>query len=312
MDNKNKLYSNFDNVRTRPGRGGNYPYITWQDVADRMNEVFGITWSSEVISQDVVGDNVVVRVRVTVLDPETKTDFVQEGFGGAPNDSRQEAGNPFKAAYSKALKDACKKWGVGLHLEEGANVERTTPEGPSMPPGYTGYETGVPPTQADFSAPTTHPEPVQHTPTVPTTPPVSPDINKPLEMPASVQMAGNPLNAAVPNPGDTMSADIGIVQVPETVEMPSIPTTPPAQPAVSAPAQQMVVPQAGNPAFISDVQKAALHSILSIKGVEYETLAREAFEFNGVVKNPIPSADDLTYQEAVYVVKYGNDKFRKR
>ena len=101
MDIKNKLYSNFDNVRTRPGRGGNYPYITWQDVADRMNEVFGITWSSEVISQDVVGDNVVVRVRVTVLDPETKTDFVQEGFGGAPNDSRQEAGNPLRQLIQK-------------------------------------------------------------------------------------------------------------------------------------------------------------------------------------------------------------------
>jgi hypothetical protein len=63
---------------------------------------------------------------------------------------------------------------------------------------------------------------------------------------------------------------------------------------------------------ISDVQKAALSSILNIKGVEYETLVREAFEANGVVKNPIPVPDDLTYQEAVYVVKYGNDKFRRR
>ncbi len=68
----------------------------------------------------------------------------------------------------------------------------------------------------------------------------------------------------------------------------------------------------GEPEYISDVQKAALQSILSIKEVEYESLAREALEANGVVKNPIPEPDKLTYQEAVFVVKYGNDKFRRR
>jgi hypothetical protein len=75
---------------------------------------------------------------------------------------------------------------------------------------------------------------------------------------------------------------------------------------------KMATISTGEPERISDVQKAALTGILSYKGVVYEELAREAFEANGIVKNPIPPADELTYQEAVCVVKYGNDKFRRR
>jgi hypothetical protein len=112
------LYRGFENIPTRKGRGGNYAYVRWQDVADRMNEAFGVMWSSEVIMQDIIGNNVIVRVRVSVFHPDTGVFSKQEGFGGAPNDDRNEAGNPFKAAYSKALKDACKKWGLGLFLEE--------------------------------------------------------------------------------------------------------------------------------------------------------------------------------------------------
>ena len=112
------LYRGFENIPTRRGRGGTYSYIRWQDVADRMNEAFGTLWSSEVTFQDVINDNVIVRVKVSVFDVETKTFSRQEGFGGAPHDTNMEAGNPFKAAYTKALKDACKKWGVGLYLEE--------------------------------------------------------------------------------------------------------------------------------------------------------------------------------------------------
>ena len=97
------LYRGFESIPTRQGRGGHYQYVRWQDVADRMNEAFGTSWSSEVITQEIVGENVVVRVRVSVFDTDTATFTSQEGFGGAPNDERAEAGNPFKAAYSNLL-----------------------------------------------------------------------------------------------------------------------------------------------------------------------------------------------------------------
>jgi hypothetical protein len=68
----------------------------------------------------------------------------------------------------------------------------------------------------------------------------------------------------------------------------------------------------GTKSLISDVQRAALHSILQMQKISYEDLVTEAFQANGIVKNPIPQVDQLSYDEAVHVVKYGNDKFRKR
>lgn len=63
---------------------------------------------------------------------------------------------------------------------------------------------------------------------------------------------------------------------------------------------------------ISDIQKIALEGIVSSKGITFAELVKEAFTAHGIVKEPFPSRDNLTYDEAVLVIKYGNDKFRKR
>lgn len=317
------LYRTFDNIPTRRGRGGTYSYVRWQDVADRMNEMFGHGWSSEVTFQDVIDDKVIVRVRVSAFDPETKMVTCQEGFGGAPNDPNSEAGNPFKAAYSKALKDACKKWGIALYLEEeeGDAGGHMTPS--PLPPGYHGKEYGVPPSTPVVKPPM--PEPALE----PTPPTQSVQTHT---IPPNTGGMPLPPGVAMSTPGPVVQETVVIKQeAPSTPPVPSappvghsmppFPTGPSATPPtpMSKPAAPMTPPTSkvgtistGEPEKISDVQKAALHSILSFKGVDYKTLAKEAFELNGVVKNPIPDADDLTYQEAVYVVKYGNDQYRKR
>jgi hypothetical protein len=144
---KDAMYSPLGEIKSRPGRGGTYDYVSWKNVADRMNEVFGINWTSEVVSEHVSEKEVVVRVRVSVYNKDGAA-FSQEGYGGALNDERSEAGNPFKSAYSKAFKDACKKWGVGLYLEEdGVQEEQNPPSAPtsSIPEGYMGKEHGTPP-----------------------------------------------------------------------------------------------------------------------------------------------------------------------
>lgn len=282
------LYRNFENIPSRKGRGGVYPYVRWQDVADRMNEVFGTNWSSEVLFQDIIGANVIVRVRVSIVDPEKGVFFTQEGFGGAPNDANTEAGTPFKSAYSKALKDACKKWGVGLYLDEDDDSSTSTP---TLPPGYMGKELGIPPLA---------PEPPSNNPVVDNsyTKIVPPFPTAPttggLPLPPGVAMSGPPKEE---------------VQVPQALQMPQMPSMPTAPPI---PMSKVGVINTGEPEYISDVQRAALQSILSIKGVDYEPLAKEAFEFNGLPTSSIPDPDKLSYQEAVYVIKYGNDKFRKR
>ena len=304
MSTKELLYGTFENIPSRKGRGGTYSYVRWQDIADRMNQVFGTDWSSNVESQDIIGNNIIVRVRVVVTNPDTGNVQYQEGYGGAPNDERSEAGNPFKAAYSKALKDACKKWGVALYLDE--EGESASYGGPSITPpshvnappaGYTGYETAPAPEPTPPSSAT--PPPVQQ-PSTATAPAYTPSTTGGMEMPAGVAMA--PMGTTPPPQPTTPEPMASPVTTPAPALEPELPMS--KVPTITAPG--------GGEDLISDVQKAALQSILSMQGVEYETLVREAFEVNGLDGKTVPSQDALTYKQAVYVVKYGNDKFRNR
>lgn len=296
MTIKEALYEGFGKLPTRQGRGGTYAYVRWQDIADRMNTVFGVNWSSEVVNQDVVNGNVIIRVRVLATNPETGQINYQEGFGGAILDERVEAGNPFKAAYSKALKDACKKWGVALYLdEEGEGPSYgTEPSGGMIPPGYSGHE--IAPAPKTQPSPQTQPQ------------------SGGMPMPPGVSMStpNQPSNQAPQQTNEPLP------QAPPPPKMPSTPapSAPPVPQNSSFGESMNKVPSFQQPGqtedLISDVQKAALNSILSRQGVDYETLVREAFETNGLDGKKVPAQDELTYTQAVYVVKYGNDKFRIR
>lgn len=285
---KDLLYEKFAAVPTRPGRGGTYSYIKWQDVADRMNKIFGINWSSEVVYQDVIDTNVVVRVRVTVNDSTTNNSFRQEGFGGAPMDDRQEAGNPFKAAYSKALKDACKKWGIGLYLDEefdsgtSSDAQVTQNKPSSSIPTSPNIAPAVPTASAVPTAPKT-------------------------VVPGVVQPPKNTVPISNIPPTGTVTIPIKQVKVEQKTSVtPEVPNIPP-QSTSKAPEI------AGDRVGISDVQKAALQSIISIQGVEYNQLVKEAFTLNNIeLSGDAPSMEELSYKEAVMVVKHGSDKFRKR
>lgn len=299
---KDLLYEKFAAVPTRPGRGGTYSYIKWQDVADRMNKIFGINWSSEVVYQDVIGTNVVVRVRVTVSDSVTNNKFSQEGFGGAPMDDRQEAGNPFKAAYSKALKDACKKWGIGLYLDEefdsGASSDAQVIQ--NKPSSSIPMSPNTAPAVPTESA-------VPAVPTAPKT--VVPGV---VQTPKNTVPVSNiPPTGIVPPsnipPTNTVTVPIKQVKVEQKTSVtPEVPNIPPQH---TSKAPEI----AGDRVGISDVQKAALHSIISIQGVEYNQLVKEAFTLNNIeLSGDAPLMEELSYKEAVMVVKHGSDKFRKR
>lgn len=345
------LYKNFDNVPTRKGRGGTYSYIRWQDVADRMNEVFGVNWSSEVVFQDIIGNNVIVRVKVTILNCDNKIAFIQEGFGGAPNDNG-EAGNAFKSAYSKALKDACKKWGVGLYLDDDDDSNS------SSSPTHSGHkEFGLPSSMKPINTKASSPLPAKYPSQIPpmdtTIPPMATTVSgtfptnpvvtpiAPMALTASVvpfTPVAPTLTASVepivptatttPLTPSPFMESIATESTPPVIPKGSMPLPPGIEmtkknmsktsPAISSPPVNNI-PESktetintGEPEYISDVQKVALQSILCIKGAEYESLATEAFELNNYTKRPIPDQDKLTYQEAVYVVKFGNEKFRKR
>lgn len=287
---KDLLYKKFADVPTRPGRGGTYSYIKWQDVADRMNQIFGIQWSSEIVYQDVIGSNVVTRIRVSVLDASTGNLFFQEGFGGAPIDDRQEAGTPFKAAYSKALKDACKKWGVGLYMDEDGDVESEV----------------IPFPKAPVKNPFVPISPKQETPV----PPVA--QKQEVKTPTMAGSKNTPLSVPPVNTGaQQATSTVTIQQEKPVVKTPNIPPVPPTS-KVAVSDKSIVGGGMADQTTISDVQMAALQSIISIQGVEYDQLVKDAFEAKGIAfANGTPAMEALSYKEAVIVVKYGNDKFRK-
>ena len=320
---KGKLYESF-NVLSRKGRGGTYQYVEWKDVADRMNSIFGIHWSSSLKDVEILNNNVIVRVCVEVYDEITQRSYCQDGFGGAPLDEKLEAGNPHKAAYSKALKDACKKWGVALFLEEEDEPRGTGNEttGPTIPAGFMGKETGVPPvTNESGVEKNAIVDTVKETiKTIPVSIPNKSPRTAPPKQPAQLKKAQEAEEKKQIEEKKVLEIKSGIPRIPTAPKPNSIPTpTSVSMPTgsmqhISNPSNKELPMSSGGggQSLISDVQKAALQSILNLKGVEYESLAREAFAFNNVVKEPIPAPDKLSYQEAVFVVKFGNDKFRKR
>lgn len=61
---------------------------------------------------------------------------------------------------------------------------------------------------------------------------------------------------------------------------------------------------------IGDVQRIALNGVIEIHKLNYGDMCKEAFDSVGLDKD-VPAVDDLTYYEAVEVIKYINDKVRE-
>ncbi len=319
---KDQLYKPFENIDSRKGRGGVYDYIKWQNVADRMNEIFGIHWTSRVESQEIIGDKIMVRVSVHVLDTESKMQFSQEGYGGSVIRDSDEPGSAHKGAYSKALKDACKKWGVGLHLEGAKPTQNQSPT--SMPTGYTGYETAPAPTAPVIPIPVV---PSQATaPQIPTPPTPaaggwfkneSTEQVQPVVKVVPVQPT-QPVVSAAPAPTAPPQQPVYAqpTNVPVTKEM-GLPATPPPTEVVQAtqqpaPSQQVVPTNDGTlnadaPGSITNVQEMAIKNLARLNGAEGQTADQFIQELivspTCELNRQVSTLNELSYNEAVCVIK---------
>ena len=120
-----------------------------------------------------------------------------------------------------------------------------------------------------------------------------------------------------PAPGQTVQAGISLTQEAPVDNIPKIPvpiteTAPVVAPSEIAapPTPDLPFSTQPNGDHISDVQRVALNGILNMRNIEYESLAQEAFEAKGMSKD-IPIKEDLSYEDAVVIIKFGNDKYRK-
>jgi hypothetical protein len=352
-----KLYETF-RLSTRQGQGGmTFKYVPNEDVINRMNEVFQGNWSTRVNFRDVVDDQVILEVEVSVIDPESGAQFTHTGFGSQQimrYNSGQNAGkiidigNGYKGALAKAIVNACTRWGVGLFKESNPMSDSTVATEatmPNLPPavGAAPAMPVVPPVETTTAAPVIPPAPTSAAPMVPPVPNTAAPVVPPASTSAAPVMPPMPATAppvetppvVVPHtppaievptppavneqpvventtvfpppmaPNQPVSADISIKQ--EEVQ-PSMPKIPAPDAGMS---QAPSAPAAGlSDVSISDVQKVALNGILQMNNAVYDDLAAEAFQANSISK-PVPPREELSYEEAVVVIKYGNEKFRK-
>jgi hypothetical protein len=101
----------------REGRDGKkLDYIEVQNYVDRLNEAFTYEWSFELTSREIIGEQIVVEVKLTAAGL-TKT-----GLGGTTITRSQDhktivaLADDIKTAEADALKRACRLLGVGAEL----------------------------------------------------------------------------------------------------------------------------------------------------------------------------------------------------
>lgn len=254
-----------------------------------------------------------------------------------------DIGNAYKGALAKGIVNACTRWGVGLFKERNAyeldNVtmvaDNNTPPGvapvrapaptpppaakpasvPVAPPAVKPAPAPVVPAAAPAPvAPAAAPAPVAPPTSAAPAPPKPPATTAtPPPAPVVESTTHNPAPPMMPN--QPVSTSVGVAQ-----EAPN-PPAPPAMPSFPAPAMEapatpeLPMSQPSPPAGldrvgISDVQRVALNGLLTMHSANYDELAREAFDNKGM-DQPVPPKEQLSYEEAVVVIKYGNDKYKK-
>lgn len=315
MDVLKKLYETFI-LKERRGTGGLvFKYVPNEDVINRMNEVFMGNWSTRVTYKDTIDDQVILEVLVTVMDDDTKIAYTHTGFGSqqimrykdGPNAGKIiDIGNGFKGALAKAIVNACTRWGVGLYKESNPYEVEDTFETPTVP-------TQLPPVSTPTPMPTVQP-PAPSTPVVPVNSTINTAIG-PVSVPIEPVVAPSAI-PSIPNVPSEITDSIVVKQSNEELDMPKIPipnqNVRPAPMINVAPTTPDVpfLSQDNSAVKISDVQRVALNGILDMQKIKYEDLAAEAFEANGIDKQ-VPQKEALSYDDAVKIIKYGNDKFRK-
>jgi len=228
----------------------------------------------------------VVRVRVGVYDTDNNSWFEHDGYGssvimryttGQKVGEIIDIGNAYKSAEAKAIKNACSRWGVGLYLEDNP------------------YEDDLP---TNMPAPSTlSPAPVAEYPM-----PRPANIGSDMPNIPSVDVSPKGVNVPTPPPGFTPPP---FPSAKTELKNESGPFTPPTQPVETK--TNSITQEEMSTGSVTDVQKVAIQGLLQLKGVEFPALAKEAL---GTATVP-SKVENLTYQEAVTIIKYGNDINKK-
>jgi len=111
-----------EQIKTRPGAyGGSLQYIEGHTVVQRLNDAFDGNWSFEVVSRDILDEEVLVLGKFRA----ESAGVVKMSFGSSRITRDEKTGKPvalgddLKAAATDALKKSATLLGVGLSLYGG-------------------------------------------------------------------------------------------------------------------------------------------------------------------------------------------------
>lgn len=122
-------------IKTRPGAyGGSLSYLEGHTVIARLNEAFGGNWSFEVVTHEILDEEVVVLAKLRA----EAAGVVKMSFGSSRITRDEQTGkavavgDDLKAAATDALKKSATLLGVGLNLYGGPPSESNDVK-PGMP-----------------------------------------------------------------------------------------------------------------------------------------------------------------------------------
>lgn len=280
----------------RRGPGGNYSYHKGSDVIARLNDAFGHCWSSERVEVEVIEDQVLILVCLTVYIEGDAV--VHHGYGSADiargrNDNKiVNIGNSYKSAFTNALKKAAEQFGIGLGEEE--SVRESVRTAPTATSNYHQPQTqaqGFGPVPSPSSAPAT----TRFASAVAASNASSrPQMAKPEAMPTRSPGGTGGLR------GTAAAAMLKVGPAPVAVPLdPSpptpIPSAPPTNPA------PMVKPEVRTDDLVSSVQEHALQRLAGMKNLSEEQLVVGALPLAGKTRFA-----ELLRSEASEVIKYAN------
>lgn len=295
------LYEPFE-LKERKGVGNQtFKYVSSEDIVDRMNKTFKGNWTTEVTSDKIIEDHILICVKVCVKDPESGQLFCHEGYAshmlakytGGPNQGKiVDIGNSYKSAMSKAIKTAVARWGVGLYLETEEDSDSHISGIVSIPHVNTPQEfsAGAPtPSKLNNSPPISGPPITAKASNVP------PIAGPPLNTSVS---AGPPITAPPINPGPSVDASYSKTQI----NQPPIFTVENVAPKKTS--STFDIPSGGAIEKITDVQRVAIETLMGMHSISFEELRTKALKRQD---NLPPTIDVVTYLDAVTMIQYGND-----
>jgi len=302
-----QLYEPFK-LHERKGVGNKiFKYVPSEDIVDRMNKVFKGSWSTEVQEKEIIEDQILLCVRVSVTDPIESKMYWHDGYASHPiarytsgpnNGKPVDIGNSFKSAMSKAIKTAVSKWGVALYLEgfdteDAPSVFGGFDVGPGVPDSKPDVPTpagpiGGPPT---FNAPLKTEEKKSNIPNMPDLPSKSPSVPEPVTKGTSSMLSP---------PFDIPIGVVGVANKNSSAgQFANVENTEQSSNTGFAPTDG-----AEGEEFCTPVQQVAINTIMESNSLTFNELALRALKREGTL--PV-SPEKAHYTDAVTIIQYGNE-----